>query len=156
MCSGKSQLPCSQWLILHGLTSCHLGLKTWDLCEQALKVNCLQLFKSKCIRALDRLGQKKFYWINKKIGQLVLWFRLTLLLIVIYIYIYRRRNADHVINVIGMPVRPTLGIIPSGHSTLYIYIYIYIYIYASKQIQFAKCGLTYTFHVELQHIVYGI
>ena len=28
-----------------------------------------------------------------------------------------RRNADHTISVIGMSVRPTLGIIPSGHNT---------------------------------------
>ena len=28
-----------------------------------------------------------------------------------------RRNADHVISVIGVRVRPTLGIIPSGHNT---------------------------------------
>ena len=28
-----------------------------------------------------------------------------------------RRNADLSINMIGMPVRPTLGIIPSGHNT---------------------------------------
>ena len=28
-----------------------------------------------------------------------------------------RRNVDHAINVIGMPVRPTLGIIASGHNT---------------------------------------
>ena len=29
--SGKSQLPCSRWLRLHGLTSSDLGLRTWDL-----------------------------------------------------------------------------------------------------------------------------
>jgi hypothetical protein len=29
--SGKSQLPCSQQLILHQLTSNYLGLGTWDL-----------------------------------------------------------------------------------------------------------------------------
>jgi hypothetical protein len=31
--SGKPQLPCSQRLRLHGLTSCDLRLGTWDLCE---------------------------------------------------------------------------------------------------------------------------
>ena len=36
MWSGKSQLPCSQRLRLHGLTSSDLGLRTWDLCEPAL------------------------------------------------------------------------------------------------------------------------
>ena len=32
----------------------------------------------------------------------------------------RRRNADHVISVIGMPIRPTLGIIPSRPSQIHI------------------------------------
>ena len=33
--SGKSQLPCSQRLRLHGLTSSDLGHGTWDPCEPA-------------------------------------------------------------------------------------------------------------------------
>ena len=30
MWSDKSQIPCSQWLSLHGLTSSKVGLRTWD------------------------------------------------------------------------------------------------------------------------------
>ena len=36
--SGRSQLPCSQWLRLHGLTSSDLGLRTWDPGELALRM----------------------------------------------------------------------------------------------------------------------
>jgi hypothetical protein len=36
--SGRSQLPYSQWLRLHGLTSNDLGLRTWDPCEPALRL----------------------------------------------------------------------------------------------------------------------
>ena len=42
MWSGKSQLPCSQQLRLHGLTSNDLGLRTWDPMWTSPNTNTLE------------------------------------------------------------------------------------------------------------------
>jgi hypothetical protein len=101
--NAKSQLPCSQRLRLHGLTSSNLGLRTREPCEWAFKMSSQELLQTKgsdwtaILRNFKNLVLKPRQILAANNSFLDLWSthykdRLT---IVHYIYIYIYSRGPH-------------------------------------------------------------